>query len=229
MKKCAKLVREEHAVSTAFHRRLNAYALAAGAAGVGLLAVAQPSSAEIIYTPANQTIAKDDTFYLDLNHDGITDVVIENRYHTFRNIFGSRYFSAALDALPGTNGVVDNAYGAVAMKAGMGIGPRDTFKGGVEPMAVGDSQASHVSGSWVNVTNRYLGVKFNIRGETHFGWVRMTVQTQGGLTINATLTGYAYESLPNTPITAGKTSGPADAESSNVTAGTLGSLASGKK
>ena len=42
MKKCVKLVREEHALSPTFHHRLNAYALAAGAAGVGLLAVAQP-------------------------------------------------------------------------------------------------------------------------------------------------------------------------------------------
>jgi hypothetical protein len=30
------------------HRRLNAYALAAGAAGVGILALAQPSEAKIV-------------------------------------------------------------------------------------------------------------------------------------------------------------------------------------
>jgi hypothetical protein len=196
-----------------------------------MLAIAQPSSAEIIYTPANQTIAKDDTFYLDLNHDKTIDLVIENRYNTFRNIFGSRYTTAALDAiLPGTNQVVYNAYGAVALKSGMGIGPRDAFKGGLELMVLGDSQVSHASGSWVNVSNRYLGVKFNIRGETHYGWVRLSVQTQGGLTINATLTGYAYESLPNIPITAGKTQGPADhAESNDPAEGTLGKLALGSR
>lgn len=231
MKKCVKPVREDHALSMAFHHRLNAYALAAGAAGVSLLAVVQPSSAEIIYTSANQTIAKDDTFYLDLNHDKTIDLVIENRYNTFRNIFGSRYTTAALDAiLPGTNQVVYNAYGAVALKSGMGIGPRGAFKGGLELMVLGDSQGSHASGSWVNVSNRYLGVKFNIRGETHYGWVRLTVQTQGGLTINATLTGYAYESLPNIPITAGKTQGPVNnSESTDPAAGTLGKLALGSR
>jgi hypothetical protein len=35
------------------HRRLDMYALAASAAGVGLVALAQPAEAKIVYTPSN--------------------------------------------------------------------------------------------------------------------------------------------------------------------------------
>jgi hypothetical protein len=215
----------------ALHHRLNAYALAAGAAGIGLLALAEPSSAEIIYTKTNQVMGKEGTIYLDLNHDGITDVTIENRYNRYCNIFGTCRTYASLAAVPpGNNEVVYNVYGAVAMKAGMGIGARDAFKGGKEMMVRGSDSLSYAFGSWFNVTNRYLGVKFNINGETHYGWVRLSVQNQGGITITATLTGYAYETLPNTPLTAGKTQGPADsAESGDPAVGTLGKLALGSR
>jgi hypothetical protein len=57
---------------------------------------------------------------------------------------------------------------------------------------------------WVNVTNRYLGVKFVIAGTTHFGWVRMTTSK----TANPVITGYAYETIPNVSIKDGAISGP---------------------
>jgi hypothetical protein len=39
-------------LSDSVHLRLNMYALAASAAGVGALALARPCEAEIVYTPA---------------------------------------------------------------------------------------------------------------------------------------------------------------------------------
>jgi hypothetical protein len=41
-------------LSKSLHHRLNAYALASGAAGVGMLAMAQPAEAKIIYTAAHR-------------------------------------------------------------------------------------------------------------------------------------------------------------------------------
>ena len=72
---------------------LTVYALAAGAAGVGVLALAQPSTAEIIYTSAHQTIRPNHRFAIDLNHDGITDFTIQN---IFRD-GGSRSFLSPLE------------------------------------------------------------------------------------------------------------------------------------
>ena len=59
--------------------KLRGYATAASAAGVSLLALAQPSLAEIVYTPTHQTISpRGGTLALDLNNDGVTDFRIDN-------------------------------------------------------------------------------------------------------------------------------------------------------
>jgi len=68
---------------------------------------------------------------------------------------------------------------------------------------------------WVNggkgVKNRYLGLKFKIKGKFHFGWARLTVTTEkNGFT--AALTGYAYETIPGKAIVAGATQGADDTD-----------------
>jgi hypothetical protein len=57
-----------------------------------------------------------------------------------------------------------------------------------------------------------------IEGKSHYGWARMSVEIKG-TNLTATLTGYAYETIPNKPIIAGKTHGKDEA--------TLGHLATG--
>ena len=56
-------------VSGALDKSLLSYAAAAGAAGVGMLAVAPPAHAKIVYTPANVTLLPNQVAGLDLNHD----------------------------------------------------------------------------------------------------------------------------------------------------------------
>ena len=65
-------------LSEAAVRRLNSYALVAGAAGVGMLA--QPAEAKIVYTPAHLKIVSNPTgiYNLDLNHDGVNDFAIRD-------------------------------------------------------------------------------------------------------------------------------------------------------
>jgi hypothetical protein len=65
------------AVSSEIHHQLTMYALAAGAAGVGLLTLAEPTEAKIVYTPAHRLIRAHSAFQLDLNHDGTTDFLIQ--------------------------------------------------------------------------------------------------------------------------------------------------------
>jgi hypothetical protein len=212
--------------SELFHRCLNAYALTAGAAGVSLLALAEPSAGEIIYTRTHHVIANGGSYSLDLNHDGVNDLTIENKYfhyctHTDTFCKTSETLAAKL---AGTNKAVYDVYGAVAMKPRMRIGHGNAFRGGVERMVYCTVQLSYPIGSWINVNNRYLGIKFKIKGKTHYGWARLSVQVQLPLTITATLTGYAYETIPNRPIIAGKTKGP---DVITVQPGSLGHLAAG--
>jgi hypothetical protein len=63
-------------------------------------------------------------------------------------------------------------------------------------------------GPWANggkgAKNRYLGLKFMIKGKVHFGWARVTVKFIGHHAVSGTLTGYAYETIPNKAIITGK-------------------------
>jgi hypothetical protein len=212
MKPLMQLARKTHVLSPSFCRRLNCYGLQAGAAGVGLLALVQPSEAKIIYTRAHHVISGGDSYNLDLNHDGMTDLTLQVRRSRFCTTDGTcHYFESLRAQLARNNRVVHNVFGAVAMKSGMGIGHNNEFGGERQSMAaVGTGTSSSAGGSWVNVKNRYLGVKFSIKGVTHYGWARLSVQVQPTPQITATLTGYAYETTPNKPIVAGQTKGTDD-------------------
>jgi len=87
------------------------------------------------------------------------------------------------------------------------IGPKEPFSGKIMAFS---SSSEGTFGQWANVSNRYLGLKFNIKGKAHYGWLRLTVRLSGHARITATLTGYAYETIPNKAIIAGATKGPDD-------------------
>jgi hypothetical protein len=116
------------------------------------------------------------------------------------------------------------------MKKGSPIGPKGHFQAGTCALVIGrSSNGASGYGPWFNVTNRYLGLKFKIKGKTHYGWARLTVRGTFG-SIVATLTGYAYETIPNKAIIAGATKGPdAITDETDTTTGTLGWLAGGRK
>jgi len=207
----AKKVRD---LTVPYQQRLTSYVLAAAAAGVSVLALTARSEGEIVYKQTHRVIGDGASFNLDLTGDGTVDLTLANKHHVLCTTDGFCSSSQYLDAtMAGANRVVYNVYGAVAMKPGMQIGPKNVWRGGIQNMAVmlGGFGTSGVGGSWVNVKNRYLGVKFTIKGQTHYAWARLNVQVQLPQTITATLTGYAYETIPNKPIVAGETKGP-DAE-----------------
>jgi hypothetical protein len=64
-------------LSESLHQQLNMYALAASAAGVSVLSLAQPAEAKIVYTNAHVALQNPASFALDLNHDGIIDFYLD--------------------------------------------------------------------------------------------------------------------------------------------------------
>lgn len=233
--------RKPIALSRSTHQRLNSYALAASAAGVSVLALARASEAKVIYTETHQVTHARVPLYIDLNHDGIKDFVLRTMYYR-----GS-YSEVGLDASGYRNNAVAgkrfsrSSYffsAASALPAGAQIGPKSKFPVRFPFMAVELFNRLHTSqhsdvGPWVGkgqgVRNRYLGLKFVIHGKIHYGWARVTV-TLGHQRqyddVSGTLTGYAYETIPNKPIITGQTKGQ------NVITfrpDTLGGLAQGKK
>ena len=71
-------------LSKSAHQQLSMYALAASAAGVGTLILAQPALAKVVYTPANIKIVQNGGLItFDLNHDGIPDFGLSNKFTSF--------------------------------------------------------------------------------------------------------------------------------------------------
>jgi hypothetical protein len=191
-------------LSESTQRRLNSYALAASAAGVGALALTMPAEAKIVYTPAHHVIKQGGSYKLDINHDGTTDFTLKDSYTATTSGFFA-LLSAAPAAGNGLEGWVGGQAWAFALKAGAGVGPRHYFPGKVL-MAAGSLAGSlSYAGSWVNVKNRYVGLKFKIAGKTHYGWARLSVQVTNRSSITATLNGYAYETVAGKSIRAGQT------------------------
>jgi hypothetical protein len=212
------------ALSDSLNHHLNMYAVAAGAAGVGMLALAQPADAKVVYTPANKHIAIPyGPLYIDLNHDGINDFEISVRNG------GSSGFSTVAMYVFGANRTTSNAIWkgkgtcfntcASALPAGVRVGGTNNFSKNANDMA--NIFAIFSGGRWVygyrwpwakggnGVIDRYLGLKFSVGGEIHYGWARFNVKVhlpRGAQNIYATLTGYAYETVPNRPIVTGATS-----------------------
>ena len=221
--------------SESVHRQLNMYALAASAAGVSLLPLAPTVEGKIVYTPANVRLRG--PFPLDLNHDGKIDFFLLQSgsignseaieglsvcHHVFLNTSRRLYIcSSSQSSSRAQNAVIvagtSQREDVVALRAGAKIQTGDRFRA---KAAIGMARVSyatftttqppHWSGAWANggkgVKNRYLGLKFKIKGKFHFGWARLTVTTQDR-NFTATLSGYAYETIPNKPIIAGKTKG----------------------
>jgi hypothetical protein len=233
-------------LSQPFVQQLDMYALAATAAGVGLLAWAQPAQAKIVYTPAHIPIIQNGgPVELDLNHDGINDFQLSWAYTTEGRRRPEGFFQSSMLVVPAqpSNRVrISKGKGyiaAAALKKGTNVGERSPFQPGNSAMdmwvCVGGTSGG-CGGFWLKVKQAYLGLKFVIQGETHFGWAHIL---KTGVGINGpTIVGYAYETVPNRRIMTGATTGPDDAasEESNATVtapvrepATLGLLAMGAR
>ena len=221
-------------LSEGFESRLAAYAKAAGAAGVGLLAAATPAAAKVVYTPAH-IVFEGGAVPIDLNHDGVNDFVL-SIYNFLVSQSGNGRRLRVVGAAQ--NGVLcsgSSGYPPLALKAGYRIGSREIYgtfdrRGAPAVNVVDLKNETYVGGPFANAGDRFLGLKFNLNGETHYGWA--LIRVGAGLvgehaTIKATLLGYAYDTVAGQAIGAGQ--GAASSEKSEVMpeAGSLGRLALG--
>jgi hypothetical protein len=193
-------------LSESVDHKLNMYALAAGAAGVGMLSLTPRAEAKVVYVATRVDISRyTGIVKLDLNNDGVVDFA-------FDPTSTSGY--APLKVVPASqaNEVWGSGKDASALGRGVLIGPKGKFQQGPLLMAgeaggCSSTCTSHSFGPWVDVTRGYLGLKFSIQGEIHYGWARLDVTAS--YVPFAAITGYAYETIPNKPIITGRTKGEA--------------------
>jgi len=212
-------------LAEALNRQLSLYAIAASAAGVGLLALTQPAQAKIVYTKTHQVIWENKPIVnLDLNHDGVVDFQLD-----INNASAGQWLAAY--GYNSGNRVWESQVGtwAKAFPRGVRIGPNGDPgkppKGGAFMEGVGcDSNGCRSAGNWRDVKNRYLGLTFLIKGKIHYGWARLSATIGEHYRVHATMTGYAYETVSGKAIITGKTQGP---DVITVQPATLGHLARG--
>ncbi len=204
-------------LSDSLRRNLNMYGLAASAAGVSLLGLAQPSEARIVYTKTHQVIASNGIYALHLSHDGAIDFLVQERRAA--DLGNSEYSGLWVKEAFG-NAVQGSNHLAAALSKGSPIGPQQGFissKGSFGEVMIAVScgiDSCSTRGQWLNAKNRYLGLKFRISGKTHFGWARLSVKV--GKDIVTTLTGFAYETVANKGLDAGQTEDTTDNDTANL-------------
>lgn len=201
---------------------------AASAAGVSMLAMGQPAEAKVVYTSTYLPLAGN--IFLDVNNDGVYDLPIRAYGFCISQDAGSLCGdSFALNQSSYGKGRFIGAPGfGSALFAGAKIGPAspfsareiigsDWFRG-----FSGTNGAPNWFGPFANegkgVRDRYLGFKFTIGKQAHYGWLRITVHIPNSNKPGyiASITGYAYETTPNTAIIAGQKSSTAETSSSFV-------------
>jgi hypothetical protein len=196
--------------------RLFAYAAAASAAGVGLLALVPGAEAKIVYTAANLSIPNGRSVEIDLAQEGVPDFTFYfYAYGPSRKLPLGEH-SEALSVIPHAGNAVweipNSTVGecAAALPPGVKVGAGAGFqsKRGLLWGSFGTAYSGpFVECEWGKLTRgAYLGVRFVFDGTTHYGWVHLKVNSTA-----AVVDGYAYESVPDQPIDTGKTSGPSDA------------------
>lgn len=186
------------------------------------------------FTPVHQSLHKG-SFPFDLNNDGTPDVSVNAFSYAISGSGGVEFAYGLLHAhaLQAGNEIAAKDDYAYAGKGGQRLGSSAHFSSNAIMANCKFSQGKFSShGQWNNVqSRRFLGVKFLISGETHYGWIRFSSARTCGLYnfVQATVTGYAYETIANKPIVAGLGSDglPAPELMSAPVKGSLGQLAAG--
>lgn len=174
----------------------------------GLLTVAiaatSESSAAIIYTDETPDFAGGigSQYFLDLNNDAVNDFRIW--HNGSMNLYISP-LTASNDAL-GSGGATFAYPFALSNGATISSGAGNWFNNGYGGGYQSLNYGSCSFGNWCNITDRYIGLRFNIAGSIHYGWVRLDVNFAGSVW---TVKDYAYNDVAGAGLNAGDTGGSA--------------------
>lgn len=169
-------------------RKLSSYS---AAAALGAFVAPGSADAEIIYTDLDPDVdvqfGLTPTVNLDNSADGYFEVAFVS---TSANIQIRDSYSGNVLTSSGT-------YYVRGFAAGDEIGPSANEAG---------DGGSHVGATFNNYNffsgdDKYIGVSFEIAGQTHYGWIGFEVDSTNPL--HGVIRDYAYESTPDTAITAG--------------------------
>ncbi len=191
---------------------------------IALSAIAADASSQVIYTDIRDTtlINNGDFFDIDLNNDGINDLTInltKTIYSTTSGSYNIYVNYKSIDASAASNNqvnvVLNTSYSineAVAFSNNQSINNSANSwspYGYIGAYATG-SIITPYSTSYLNLSigqfpgqgDRFLGVRFRIGANTHYGWVRLDISSTSDTAI---IKDFAFDTTANAPILAGDT------------------------
>lgn len=188
-------------------KRLGKYTAAAAA-----LVGASGANAQIVYTDVNPDFAHPGNeigYGLDLNNDAnfdfamfSADTVVTSGARIRYTVIAPYGTAAASNAIAGES---PSGYDyALALNSGDMIDATLNWIAATNTMAYNVDSNNPYNENWNGVTDKYLGLKFVVAGNTHYGWARLDVQAVADVW---TLKDYAYNGTPNGSITAGQMAG----------------------
>jgi len=185
-------------VDHALDSRLILYALAASAT----LTIATSSHAEVGFTPSDAVLQGGTArLDIDLDHDNSTDFTIMIKHCRSASGYQSVRCLGAYSRSPSDQLGMGNSKLANALTPRTSINTGNVFQ--VDALM---TTAFGYLGYWPDVNNSYLGVRFRVNGQVHYGWIGFRSVTHNIYgAIFATLNGWAYEPLPNKATLAGDT------------------------
>jgi len=195
------------------HKRIKAYSAMAGA----FVTLTPASQAAVVHTEIDPDtmIFSGTTLFIDLNGDQINDISLmaesDSTFYTGTSVqlnlamafVGSGNAIAGASSTYSTFGGSTTTYQiAYGLNPGIPISNSMSFNSGTEPHVLGQYLVSYGTwmGNFVDVVDKFLGVRFLINGNVHYGWVRLDVELSGASAPKITVKGYAYEDVPNTQI-----------------------------
>jgi hypothetical protein len=163
-----------------------------GALSLAIAGVAD-ATGQVIYTDIDPDFVGGlgDSFAIDFDGDTFDDVTILQS--------NNGNYELVQANTTGPNGVVANSNGylyASNLAYGTPIDGALTFYSGGASFCAG---VGYAGSAFCGEGEAYLGVRFDVSGDTHYGWVRVDIADSS----NFTVLGYAFEATPDTAINAG--------------------------
>ena len=151
------------------------------------------ASGQVVYTDVDPDFAGTigDSFTIDFNNDGIDDIVV------LAQDVGYDLVTIAAEPL---NGVIATSNGGYFYASNLAYGtPINAGAGVFRDFGDACAGVGYAGSQFCGEGEGYVGVAFDVSGNTHYGWIRIDVADSGSFVV----LDYAYESTANAAIAAG--------------------------
>ncbi len=201
-------------IKNVLNNKLKSYSALAGS----VLAVAGSADAQIIYTDVNpdtlmnSTLGSLITYDVDFDNNGITDMSVGTYAYAYggSNLNYSFNFLSP-DAVSAAIGTIDANYSLptpTPLASGVFVDPASvnwldtTASGGTTQFNAATFMGTTLLGTFNTGADAYIGARFLIGANTHYGWIRINVSADCSTT---TVKDFAYKAVPNTGLNTGET------------------------